>query len=230
MGAVQAPLANLWAFWWSFSSTSPASVSPTRAAAASTPAWRIPPPRAFRRRQASSVKSLGPPTRAPTGAPRPWGKRGESCLPAHGCASLSSGLWRGQKGQGWATLWPHQGRGLEGPSVSGCQHRSSGTQLGLLRWAPLPARVGGGPAASLPWRNRETQNRSAPRCGRGARTEPPRRSSAGPHPGEPGPHSSGPAGAPGGERQEGSEGQAGGRGGGRMGLQKITGGSLGLCP
>lgn len=158
------------------------------------------------------------------------GGREESpaCLPmgVHLCPRGSGGGKRDRDGRRCGLI---RGRGLEGPSVSSCQHRSSGTQLGLLLWASLPSCFGGGPAASLPWRNRETQNHSAPRCGQGACTEPPRHSSTGPHPGEPGPHSSGPAGAPGGERQEGSEGQAGGRGRGRMGLQ-ITGGSLGLCP
>ena len=135
---VQAPLANLWAFWWSLCSISSASASPTRAAAASTPAWRIPPPRAFRRRQASSMKSLGPPTRAPTGAPRPWRKRGG--LPTcPWCASLFSGLGRGQEGCGGADTVALLGEGVRGPRVSSCLPRSPRTQLSLLRWGPPPS-------------------------------------------------------------------------------------------
>lgn len=71
----EAPLANLWAFWWSLCSACSASASPTKAAAASTPAWCIPLPRAFRRCQASSMKCLGPPIRVSAGAPRPLEKQ-----------------------------------------------------------------------------------------------------------------------------------------------------------
>lgn len=90
--AAQPPLANLWAFSWSRSNASSASARLTRAAAASTPDWRMLPPRAFRKRQASLMKSLGPPTTAPTGAPRPWG-RGEilAAPPWHPVPGLGRG-------------------------------------------------------------------------------------------------------------------------------------------
>jgi len=43
-------------------------------AAARMPAWRIPPPKTFRQRRASSTKSAGPATMDPTGAPSPFEK------------------------------------------------------------------------------------------------------------------------------------------------------------
>lgn len=78
---VQALLVNLWAFPWSRYSACSVSASPTRAAAASTPTWCTPPPRAFWRHQASSMKSLSLP--APYWGAQALGGGEERLLPAH---------------------------------------------------------------------------------------------------------------------------------------------------
>lgn len=97
------PSAKRRALSWSLRSVTSACSSPTRAAAASTPACRIPPPSSFRARQASATNSLRPASTAPAGAPRPCtatrrvtraAPGGCPCPPqgyAQGCPSLQAG-------------------------------------------------------------------------------------------------------------------------------------------
>lgn len=215
-------MANLWAFWWSLCSACSASASPTKAAAASTPAWCIPLPRAFRRCQASSMKCLGPPIRVSAGAPRPWEEERRVLPAGPRGASLSLGVGEGcVKGTGKHTHWPYLERGYRGPgpvaASKGTQEPNSASCCGH----PHPPVSGGAAQQPSHLGETETQSRSAPRSRQGARAEPPRRSAAGVRPGGRGPHGSGPGGAPGAKCRQWSEGP-GSEQGQRVVLPKAT--------
>ena len=216
-GGVQAPLANFWAFWWSLSSTSSASASPTRAAAASTPAWRIPPPRAFRRRQASSMKCLGPPTRAPTGAPRPWGCAESGHLPGG-----AEGTGRGRGDREGQTLRAHQGRGWREPGPTAASTGARGpNSASSCRHAHPPV---SGAARHLPYLGEAERHRvTVLRDAGGGHAQ----SHCGVHqPGpvqvDPDPVGPGQQVHLGARRRQRLEGPGWGRTGGRVGLRKVT--------
>ena len=71
MNICSSPWAKVVALWWSSSSLPAISRRDSFPAAASIPACRNPPPRALRHRTALDMKSRGPASRVPTGAPKP---------------------------------------------------------------------------------------------------------------------------------------------------------------
>lgn len=97
-----------------------------------------PPAQGFPEAPGSFNEVLGPPNQGSHWCAQALGGRGESpgCLHPQACIPVLSAGGGDEGGQGRADTVAPSGEGLQGPRARSSPQRRSGTQLGLLLWAP----------------------------------------------------------------------------------------------